>query len=182
MLDEGEKPKPHPPEIGYASWEEMGYSKKGLLNDGYVKDWENHKMYVKYEGLRVVSNFNPFLFQGKPESEFEEMVKVYPEYIVDVDDDYYCKLGITLILFRREDKKWMKKDQICILCDGPEYQIGEEAIVSDNEIPKELKDLGWKVIRFSNSDIHENSGEKFSNILQRLYEKTGFRLFYPVTR
>jgi hypothetical protein len=137
--------------------------------------------YEKIIGFRTEGGYEAKRFE-KVEDMFKggdviKQFEIYPQYDVSIDNKYY-RIDIAILLNRIKVSNPFNKNncervivetrKIAIECDGYEYHSSPEQKISDDVRTRKLLSKGWKVIRFSGSEIFSLKDQKDVN---RVYKE-----------
>lgn len=119
--------------------------------------------------------------------EIRKYFEVFPQYEIDINGNNF-RIDIAIIMkrmhfteggwmdeaFRRSENlhaKLLSKRKIAIECDGHEFHSSKEQKARDNKRSRLLQSDGWRVLRYSGSEI--NSFEKvkqFNKIMSEIMD------------
>lgn len=121
----------------------------------------------RYAGIKFSEIF--------PIAENIRTISIIPQKLVLFEDTYYL-IDIAIILEQHSDDKENPKiiSKLALECDGHEYHSKPDAIKRDNQRARQLMTNGWKVIRFSGSEINNLDEYSFTQteieLLKILFE------------
>ena len=92
-------------------------------------------------------------------------IQIIPQFEVLTKQKRKYRLDFGLIKSSVENDKIIELEKICIECDGHDYHSTKEQILRDNTRARELTLEGWKIYRFSGSEIQIKK-----NVVGFLYE------------
>ena len=75
-----------------------------------------------------------------------------------------------------EEPKILLVNKIAIECDGHDFHSSKEQIMKDNQRTRILTKNGWSVIRYSGSEIYQDSKNELKSILDeiiQIFKKNG---------
>jgi len=79
-----------------------------------------------------------------------------PQYKLMVDENNY-RLDFALIYEKFINDELIKEVKIAIECDGHDFHSSKEQIRKDSIRSRKLMSNGWRVIRYSGSEIYQNA-------------------------
>lgn len=114
------------------------------LYDRNALEFENIKK--KYESKGAILSDDSYLTNVYK-------IEIIPQYEVKTKLNKKFRLDFGLVKSMLRENKIIELEKICIECDGHEYHSTKEQITRDNARARELTLEGWKIFRFSGSEI-----------------------------
>lgn len=114
----------------------------------------------------------------KYNQEYEENIIVEPQFFFTEDGSnfYFLDIAVYKQIFLKKDKKFLLVNKIAIECDGHDFHSSKEQIMKDNQRTRILTKNGWSVIRYSGSEIYQDSKNELKGILDeiiQIFKKNG---------
>jgi hypothetical protein len=112
-------------------------------------------------------------------------LEIYPQKAFDIEGKKY-RIDIALILNRIEYKSLkdfynsngndiIEIKKVAIECDGYEFHSTREQITNDNIRMRKLESKGWRVLRYSGSELYRlESTDKFHGLFNEIIEILNF--------
>lgn len=95
---------------------------------------------------------------------------ITPQYMCSDDGIYFIDIGIVLESKYDFEPITVSDKKIAIECDGHEYHSSKEQITKDNIRARKLTRAGWSVLRFSGSEIYEDSQNELRSLVEEVFK------------
>lgn len=133
-----------------------------LLAQGYQYYYGSQHFLVKTTGIAFYDE--PYLIHTPDRY---TSYKVFPQYIVNYEKKY--RIDFAILCTHYSDKKKYKESKIAIECDGFDFHSSKEDLKRDTSRNRELTLNGWKVYRFSGSEVYNMDTElKIDNLFKNI--------------
>jgi len=130
------------------------------------------KLVNNYDELKKQENYEEIIFGGKLDSPIEQFLY---EKMQDIDFNSYGYRLVSKLVFKRYTLDFalipnnQNKNKIDIECDGKQHQTIEGMpVLEDIDRDYFLENHGWKIFRFPNFDIRENTTEVINKIVENI--------------
>ncbi|MDP3928211.1 MAG: DUF559 domain-containing protein [Bacteroidota bacterium] len=90
-----------------------------------------------------------------------------PQFPINIENSNF-RLDIALLFSKTVNDELILEQNIAIECDGYEFHSDKQSLTKDSQRTRKLMTAGWKVLRYSGSEIYQTQG--FSEIEKLIRE------------
>ncbi len=143
--------------------------------DEYYEDYRTKERkdesgsYYKVIGIELIEERSTILIKdvNKADLQIEEFKYTFiPQYRCKIEEKVF-RLDIGVIYKELINNQLIKKRKLAIECDGFEFHSSREQMTNDSIRSRKLMKEGWKVIRYSGSEIHKTRNKHDINKLMK---------------